>query len=58
MSVAPWSSSRSLARQQLDHKSVSIAFAIGDPWTARVLRECHEDAVDDALGYLQREACR
>ena len=39
-------------------KSVSIAFAIGDPWTARVLRECHEKAVDDAMAYLEREACR
>src|SRR4051794_20980793 len=39
-------------------KSVGLAFAIGDPWTARVLRECHERAVDDALGYLEREACR
>jgi conjugative relaxase-like TrwC/TraI family protein len=39
-------------------KSVGLAFAIGDPWTARILRECHERAVDDALGYLEREACR
>lgn len=39
-------------------KSVGLAFAIGDPWTARVLRDCHERAVDDALAYLEREACR
>src|SRR4051794_10474369 len=39
-------------------KSVGLAFAIGDPWTARALRECHERAVDEALGYLEREACR
>ena len=39
-------------------KSVGLAFAIGDPWTARVLRECHEAATDDALAYLEREACR
>jgi len=39
-------------------KSVSVAYAIGDPWTTRVMRECHERAVDDALGYLEREACR
>src|SRR4051812_40482392 len=28
-------------------KSVGLASGIGDPWTARVLRECHEVAVDD-----------
>lgn len=39
-------------------KSVGLAFAIGDPWTARLLRDCHERAVDDALGYLERVACR
>ncbi|MDX6641204.1 MAG: hypothetical protein QOF12_2215 [Solirubrobacteraceae bacterium] len=39
-------------------KSVGLAFGIGDPWTARVLRDCHEVAVDDALAYLEREACR
>lgn len=39
-------------------KSVGLAFAIGDPWTARVLRECHERAVDDAMTYLERQACR
>ncbi|MEA2304777.1 MAG: hypothetical protein QOH43_2057 [Solirubrobacteraceae bacterium] len=39
-------------------KSVGLAFAIGDPWTARVLRDSHKAAVDDALAYLEREACR
>src|SRR5436190_16473803 len=39
-------------------KSVSILFGIGDPDIARSLRECHETAVADALGYLEREACR
>jgi Ti-type conjugative transfer relaxase TraA len=39
-------------------KSIGLAFAIGDPWTARILRECHERAVDDALTYLERQACR
>src|SRR3954454_14013092 len=39
-------------------KSVGLAFGIGDPWTARVLSDCHEVAVDDALAYLEREACR
>ena len=39
-------------------KSVGLAFAIGDPWTARVLRECHEQAVNDAMSYLGRQACR
>lgn len=39
-------------------KSVGLAFAIGDSWTARILRECHEQAVNDALTYLERQACR
>src|SRR4051812_39775091 len=39
-------------------KSVGILFGIGEPEIARVLRECHEVAVDDAIGYLEREACR
>ncbi|MCU1676648.1 MAG: putative ATP-dependent exoDNAse, partial [Frankiales bacterium] len=39
-------------------KSIGLAFAIGDPWTARLLRECHTAAVDDALAYLERVACR
>jgi conjugative relaxase-like TrwC/TraI family protein len=39
-------------------KSVSFLFGIADPRVARLLRECHERAVADALGYLEREACR
>src|SRR3954452_21025673 len=36
-------------------KSVSLSFAIGDSWTAQVLSDCHEAAVDDALAYLESE---
>ncbi len=39
-------------------KSVGLAFGIGDAWSARILRKCHEVAVDDALAYLEREACK
>src|SRR3954449_923451 len=39
-------------------KSVGILFGIGEPEIAGLLRECHEAAVADALGYLEREACR
>src|SRR3954452_21371571 len=39
-------------------KSVGILFGVGDPTTARVLRECHEQAVADAIGCLEREAWR
>src|SRR4051794_5667736 len=39
-------------------KSVGILFGIGDPEIAGVLRECHEAAVADAIGYLEREACQ
>jgi len=39
-------------------KSVSILFGIGEPGLADALRGCHEAAVTDALGYLEREACR
>src|SRR5436190_7876081 len=39
-------------------KSVGILFGVGEAEIARVLRECHEVAVDDAVGYLEREACR
>jgi conjugative relaxase-like TrwC/TraI family protein len=40
------------------HKSVGILFGIGEPEIARTLRECHDAAISDALGYLEREACR
>jgi conjugative relaxase-like TrwC/TraI family protein len=39
-------------------KSVSVLFAIGDERLAAALVEAHEEAVDAALGYLEREACR
>src|SRR3954449_393572 len=39
-------------------KSVGILFGIGDQEVAGVLRECHEAAVADAMGYLEREACQ
>src|SRR4051812_6256757 len=39
-------------------KSVGILFGIGEPEIARALRECHDAAVADALGYLEREACQ
>jgi conjugative relaxase-like TrwC/TraI family protein len=39
-------------------KSVSLLFAIGQPALAGALVEAHEAAVDAAVGYLEREACR
>ena len=39
-------------------KSVSVLFAIGEPALAGALVEAHESAVDAALGYPEREACR
>ena len=39
-------------------KSVSVLFAIGEPVLAGALADAHESAVDAALGYLEREACR
>ena len=39
-------------------KSVSVLFAIGEPALAEALAEAHESAVDAAVGYLEREACR
>jgi conjugative relaxase-like TrwC/TraI family protein len=39
-------------------KSVSVLFAIGGPGLAGTLVEAHEAAVDAALEYLEREACR
>jgi conjugative relaxase-like TrwC/TraI family protein len=39
-------------------KSVSVLFAIGEPALAGALVGAHEEAVDAALGYLEREACR
>ena len=39
-------------------KSVSVLFAIGESALAGALVEAHKSAVDAALGYLEREACR
>jgi conjugative relaxase-like TrwC/TraI family protein len=39
-------------------KSVSVLFAVGGPALSRALVEAHEAAVDAALDYLAREACR
>ena len=39
-------------------KSVSVLFAIGEPALAGALVEAHESAVDAAVGYLERAACR
>src|SRR5439155_13187030 len=39
-------------------KSVSILWGVGDQPTAREIREAHDAAVEDALGYLERVACR
>jgi conjugative relaxase-like TrwC/TraI family protein len=39
-------------------KSVSVLFAAGDPSLSRALVESHAEAVDAALEYLEREACR
>ena len=39
-------------------KSVSLLYALGDEQTARTVRDLHADAVNDALGYLERRALR
>jgi conjugative relaxase-like TrwC/TraI family protein len=39
-------------------KSVSVLFAIGEPALAGALVAAHESAVDAALRYVEREACR
>jgi conjugative relaxase-like TrwC/TraI family protein len=39
-------------------KSVSVLFAIGEPALAGALVEAHAEAVDAALGCLEREVCR
>ena len=38
-------------------KSVSVLFAIGDDELAGALLAAHERAVDEALAYLERDAC-
>ena len=39
-------------------KSVSVLFAVGDERLSRALVDAHEGAVDAALSYMEREACR
>ncbi|MFL5854533.1 MAG: MobF family relaxase, partial [Solirubrobacteraceae bacterium] len=39
-------------------KSVSVLFAVGDANTSAALVGAHEEAVDAALTYVEREACR
>jgi conjugative relaxase-like TrwC/TraI family protein len=39
-------------------KSVSVLFAVGNERLSRALVEAHEEAVDAAVSYLGREACR
>ncbi len=39
-------------------KSVSIVFAVGDHEVAGAVRDAHDAAVKDAVGYLERAACR
>ncbi|HWT95374.1 MAG TPA: MobF family relaxase [Solirubrobacteraceae bacterium] len=38
-------------------KSVSILYGIGDDDVSRAAREAHDDAVKQALGYLESQAC-
>jgi conjugative relaxase-like TrwC/TraI family protein len=38
-------------------KSVSVLFGIGDMQMSRAVRDAHDAAVLDALGYMEREAC-
>ena len=38
-------------------KSVSVLYGIGDIELARVTRDAHDEAVRQALGYLERSAC-
>ena len=37
-------------------KSVSVLFGIGDDGLRRAIRDAHDHAVGEALGYLEREA--
>ncbi len=39
-------------------KSVSVLWGIADPEVTKQLGEAHDAAVETALGYLEREACR
>ncbi len=37
---------------------MSVLWGIADEMTVRQLGEAHDDAVEAALGYMEREACR
>src|SRR5215210_1850767 len=39
-------------------KSVSVLFAIAEPETVRAITRAHDAALVEALGYMEREACR
>ena len=39
-------------------KSVSLVWGLGDETTTSVVVDCHERAVDAAIAYLERHACR
>ena len=39
-------------------KSVSVLYGVGDPAISQATREAHDEAVQQALGYLERAACR
>lgn len=38
-------------------KSVSVLFGVADPGVARRIVRAHEEAVGQAIGYIEREAC-
>lgn len=37
-------------------KSVSVLFGLGDPGLSRVVRDCHDQAVEAGLDYMERAA--
>ena len=39
-------------------KSISVVWGLGDEATARTVVACHDRAVDQAIEYLERHACR
>jgi conjugative relaxase-like TrwC/TraI family protein len=56
---------RALARSALGFdltfsapKSVSVLYGVGEPDASMAVRDAHDAAVRDALGYLERHACR
>ena len=38
-------------------KSVSVLFGVADEGVSRTVRDAHDEAVREALGYIEREAC-